>query len=138
MAHLEEELIAQYAAGFLASDARRTADIHLASCETCRSAAAAYQRMVAALTSPLVSRQAMERIQEMLRQRVRLKQFIQQLISDPTWRVEVQRDPQTALERHRIRPTPQLVAALKELSSIREEGGSSQLDERISKLLPPM
>lgn len=138
MTHLDEERIAQYAAGLLAGDSHRDAEAHLASCETCRSAAAAYQQMVAVLTSPPVSRQAVGRIQEMLRQRVRVKQFIQRLISDASWRGEVQRDPQIALERYRIRPTPQLVAALKELSSIQEEFDGSQLDERISKLLPPM
>lgn len=138
MAHLEEEVIAQYAAELLSSDARRTADAHLASCETCRSAAAAYRQMVAALTLPGASHQTVERIQDMIRQRVRLKQFIQRLISDPTWRAEVQQDPQIALERHRIRPTPQLVAALRELSSVEEKVDGSQLDERISKLLPPM
>ena len=138
MAHLEEELITQYAAGLLAIGARRTAEEHLASCETCREAAATYQHMVAALTELPVSRQAVERIQEMLRQRARLRQFIQQLISDPAWRSEVQRNPQIALERHRIRPTPQLIAALKELSSMEEKVDGSQLDARISKLLPPM
>lgn len=138
MAHLEEERIAQYAAGFLAGEERRTAEAHLASCERCRSEASAYQHMVAALTEPPVSRQTVERIQEMLRQRARLRQFIQQLISYPAWREEVQRNPQMALERHRIRPTPQLVAALKELSSMEEKVDGSQLDARISKLLPPM
>lgn len=138
MAHLEEEVIVLYVAELLASSARRTADAHLVSCETCRSTAAAYRQIVTALTAPAASPQKVERVQETLRQRVRLRQFVQQLISDPAWRAEVQHDPQIALERHRIRPTAQLIAALKELSSIEEEVDGSQLDERISKLLPPM
>jgi len=138
MTHLDEEIIAQHAAGLLAGDARQMADDHLATCETCRDTFAAYQRMSAALSVPAAPRPTVERIKEMIRQRVRLRQFIHRLVSDPAWRAEVQRDPEVALERHRIRPTPQLVAALKELSPMQEQVDGSQLDERISKLLPPM
>ncbi len=138
MPHLEEETIAQHAAGLLAADARRAADEHVPSCPFCRSRLAAYEKMVAALTSPPVPAGLVARVQEQIHQRLRVKQFVQRLIEDPAWRVEVQRDPHLALERHRIHPTPQLVAALRQISSLQEEVDGSQLDERISKLLPPM
>lgn len=138
MTHLDEEIIAQHAAGLLAGDARQLAHDHLATCESCRDTFVAYQRISAALSLPGASRQTIERVKEMTRQRVRLTQFIHRLVSDPGWRAEVQRDPEVALERHRIRPTPQLVAALKELSPVQEQVDGSQLDERISKLLPPI
>ncbi len=138
MLHLEEEVTAQYVAGLLLGDARNAADAHLASCEVCRSRVAAYERIVAAVASPLVPQEAVARLQELIRQRVRLTQFVQRLVSDPAWRVEVQRDPHVALERHQIRPTPQLVAALKDLTSLDERADGSQLDARISKLLPPI
>lgn len=138
MTHLDEEIIAQHAAGLLAGDGRRLAHDHLAACETCRDTFFFYQRMSAALSLPGAPPQTVERIKEMMRQRVRLSQFIHRLVNDSAWRAEVQADPKVALERHRIRPTPQLVAALKELSPIYDEVDGSQLDERISKLLPPM
>lgn len=138
MAHLPEDLIAAHAAGLLLPDARTDAEAHLAACETCRSTLAAYQPMVAALASPRVRPEIVARLKEQVHQRMRLKRFIHRLVTDLPWRIEVQRDPRAALERHRIRPTPQLVAALREVSSLDEGVDGSQLDERISKLLPPM
>lgn len=138
MAHLDEEIIAQHAAGLLAGDAQQLAHDHLATCELCRDTLVVYQGISAALSLPRASPQTIERIKGMMLQRARLRQFIDRFVSDPAWRAEVQRDPEVALERHRIRPTPQLVAALKELSPVQEQVDGSQLDERISKLLPPM
>lgn len=138
MLHLEDETIAQYVAGFLTGEDRRAAEAHLASCPVCRSTSDAYASLVASLSAPFVPAEVLARAQEQVRQRVRVKAFVQRLIEDPAWRVEVQRDPRTALERHRIRPTPQLVAALKQISSLQEGVDGSQLDERISKLLPPI
>ena len=138
MVHLEEETIAQHAAGLLAGEERRAAEAHLASCPVCRSTSDAYGSLVGSLNAPPVPAEVLARVQEQLRQRVRVRAFVQRLVEDPAWRVEVQRDPHAALERHRIRPTPQLVAALKQISSLQEGVDGSQLDERISKLLPPI
>lgn len=138
MLHLEEETIAQHAAGLLTGQNRDAAEAHLASCPVCRSASDAYASLVESLSAPPVPAEVLAHIQEQLRQRVRVKAFVQRLIEDPVWRIEVQRDPHTALERHRISPTPQLVAALKQISSLQEGVDGSQLDERISKLLPPI
>lgn len=138
MHHLDEETIAQHAAGLLTGQDHGAAEAHLASCPVCRATSDAYVSLVASLVAASVPSGVLERVQDQVRQRARVKTFIQRLIEDSAWRVEVQRDPRAALERHRIRPTPQLVAALKQISSLREDVDGRQLDERISKLLPPI
>ncbi len=131
--HLDEELLAQYAAGLPAGDSYREADPHLAVCAICRSILDEYRHLAENLSGPTAPHSTAERIADALRQRIRLRQFVLRLAGDPRWRAEVRHDPQGALERHRIHPTPQLVAALRELSPVEEMGGD-QLDERISKL----
>ncbi|HEY6103187.1 MAG TPA: hypothetical protein VI007_08185 [bacterium] len=138
MVHLEEETIAQHAAGLLTGEDLSAADVHLATCPVCRATSGGYRSLVGSLSAPSVPADVLARVQDQVRQRVRVKTFIQQLIEDPSWRTEVGRDPRAALERHRIRPTPQLLAALKEISTLQEGVDGSQLDERISKLLPPI
>lgn len=138
MSHLEEETIAQHAAGLLPIEERSTAEAHLASCPVCRSTSETYRSLLASLGTASIPADVLARVEEQARQRVRVRAFIQRLIEDPASRVEVQRSPHAALERHRIRPTPQLLAALKEISSLQEGVDGSQLDERISKLLPPL
>ncbi|MGH2349871.1 MAG: hypothetical protein ACRDFT_10470 [bacterium] len=131
--HLDETLIARYAAGLLAGDAHRDAAAHLAACDACASVLDGYSRLVADLVTPRAPDTVARRITETLRQRIRLRQFVLRLAGDPAWRAQVRQDPQSALERHRIHPTPQLVAALRELAPDEAMGGD-QLDERISKL----
>lgn len=138
MVHLEEETIAQHAAGLLTGGDLSAADAHLATCPVCRATSEDYRSLVGSLSAPSVPADVLTRVQDQVSQRVRVKTFIQQLIEDPSWRMEVGRDPRAALERHRIRPTPQLLAALKEISTLQESVDGSQLDERISKLLPPI
>ncbi len=133
MNHLDETLIARYAAGLLEGEIRGDAETHLATCEHCRSILDGYAALVADLSVPPAPPAAVAKMADALRQRARLRQFVLRLAADPSWRAQVQQDPQAALARHRIHPTPQLVAALRELSPAEEMGGD-QLDERISKL----
>ena len=137
MFHLDEHTMAEHAAGLLTGPDRDAAEAHLTSCPVCRSTADVYLSVVASLSALPVPAGVLARVQEQVRQRVRVKMFVQRLIEDPAWRAEVQRNPHSALERSRIRPTPQLLAALKEISTLQESVDGSQLDERISKLLPP-
>jgi hypothetical protein len=138
MQHLDEETIAQHVAGLPAGSDEAAADAHLASCPVCRSTADGYRTLIASLSVFAVSSDVVVRVQEQIHQRLRIRTFLQHLIEDPGWREEVQRDPRAALERHHIQPTPQLLAALREVSSLQEGVDASQLDERISKLLPPI
>jgi hypothetical protein len=138
LVHLDEETIAQHAAGLLTGRDLGAADAHLATCPVCRATSEDYRSLIGLLSAPSVPADVVGRVGDQVRQRVRIKTFIQQLVEDPSWRIEVGRDPRAALERHRIRPTPQLLAALKEISTLQEGVDGSQLDERISKLLPPI
>jgi hypothetical protein len=137
MLHLDEHTIAQHAAG-LAAGQDPAAEAHLVSCPVCGASADAYRSMIASLGLFAVPSDVVNHLQEQIRQRLRIRTFLQRLIEDPRWRSEVQRDPRAALEQHRIQPTPQLLAALKEVSSLQEGVDASQLDERVSKLLPPI
>jgi hypothetical protein len=138
MLHLDEDTIAQHVAGLPVGYDQAAAEAHLGSCPVCRSTADGYRVLIGALSVLAVPSAVVVRTQEQIRQRLRIRTFLQRLIEDPAWRTEVQRDPRAALERHRIQPTPQLLAALKEVSSLQEGVDASQLDERISKLLPPI
>ncbi len=137
MGHLDEETIAIYAAGLSGED-DPAAVAHLGACAVCGAAADDYRTLAAALRALAVPTDVVGRLQEQIRQRLRIRTFLRRLIEDPSWRAEVGRDPRAALERHRIQPTPQLLAALREVSSLQESVDVSQLDERISKLLPPI
>jgi len=138
MFHLDEETIAQHAAGLPAGPDQDAAAVHLGTCPVCRATAQGYRSLITALSTFAVSSELVIRTQEQIRQRLRVRMFLQRLIEDPAWRTEVQRDPRAALEQHRIQPTPQLLAALHDVSSLQEGVDASQLDERISKLLPPI
>jgi hypothetical protein len=138
MVHLDEETIAQHVAGLPAAYDQGAADAHLGSCPICGSTADGFRTLIASLSVFAVPSDVVVRVQEQIHQRLRIRTFLQRLIEDPGWRKEVQRDPRAALEYHRIQPTPQLLAALKEVSSLQEGVDASQLDERISKLLPPI
>lgn len=138
MLHLDDETIAQHVAGLPAGHDQAAAGAHLDSCPVCRATADGYRTLIDSLSALAVPSDVVVRTQEQIRQRLRIRTFLQRLIEDPGWRTEVQRDPRAALERHRIQPTPQLLAALTEVSSLQEGVDASQLDERISKLLPPI
>jgi hypothetical protein len=138
MFHLDEETIAQHVAGLPAGTDQAAADAHLGSCPVCRSTADGFRTLIASLSELAAPTDLVVRVQEQIYQRLRIRTFLQRLIEDPGWRKEVQRDPRAALEHHRIQPTPQLLAALTEVSSLQEGVDASQLDERISKLLPPI
>ncbi|HEV8339944.1 MAG TPA: hypothetical protein VGR25_09870 [bacterium] len=132
--HPLEEEIAAYAGGLSPRQESTAIEEHLRGCDLCRPIAAAYKGIVDALAESAAPATVLEVARDRLTQRVRLRQFVDRLISDPAWHGEVVRNPQAALERFRIPPTPELVAALKSLEGPIEAYGK-ELDERISKLM---
>lgn len=132
--HPSEEQIAAYVSGTVSGDAAHTIEGHLAGCDPCQTVAGGYRQIVAGLQYLEVPAPVLEAARTALKQRLRLRRFVERLLSDAPWRAQVHRDPHGALEQYQIRPTPQLMAALKELESDREVSGT-QLDERVSKLL---
>ena len=132
--HLSEEQIAAYVSGTVSGDEAHTMEGHLAGCDRCQTVAGGYRQIVSGLQLPEVPGPVLEAARTALKQRLRLRRFLERLLSDTPWRAQVHRDPHAALEQYQIRPTPQLVAALKEFETDREVSGT-QLDERVSKLL---
>jgi anti-sigma factor RsiW len=132
--HPLEEEIAAYAGGLSLRQDSSAIEEHLRGCDHCRDIAAAYEGIVDTLAQPAAPATLLEAARDRLAQRVRLRRFVDRFLSDPTWHSEVVRDPQAALERFRIQPTPELVAALKTLEGPIEVYGK-ELDERISKLV---
>jgi len=128
----EEEIILTLLAGTPSAEQPRI-DAHLATCGRCTAVAASYRSLLGALGVPQPSEPVRNRLQDRLRQGVRLRRFLDRLLTDSAWQAEVRRDPRSALEQYRIEPTPQLVAALLEIGQVpgEEEG---QIDERVNKL----
>lgn len=132
--HPLEEEIAAYAGSLAPRQDSTGIEEHLRGCDHCREIAAAYGSIVDALAESAAPAMLLEAARNRLAQRVRLRRFVDRFLSDPTWHGEVVRDPQAALERFRIQPTPELVAALKSLEGPTDVYGK-ELDERISKLI---
>ncbi len=132
--HVPEEDIALALLGDTPPAERGRIDAHLATCEVCAKVAATYRSMLEALRQPRPSPETLHSVRDRLRRRVRLRRFLDRLLTDPAWQAEVRRDPRSALERYQIQPTPQLVAALQEIGDLPDEQGRSRIDERVNKL----
>src|SRR3990172_9655622 len=72
---------------------------HLATCELCAGVAATHRKMLEALSLPRPSAEAMQRVRDRLRQRVRLRRFLDRLLTDPAWQAQGRRGPRGAPER---------------------------------------
>jgi len=131
--HIPEEDIALTLIGGMPPAEARLTEAHLATCARCAAVATSYRSILGALGAPQLSEEARRRLHDRLRQRVRLRRFLDRLLTDPAWQVEVRRDTRGALEQYQIEPTPQLVAALQEISRVPAEG-EGQIDERVNKL----
>lgn len=128
--HPPEEEIAAHVAGLEGPPGPGS---HLERCERCGALAQAYEGLVAALRAYTVPARTLEAARGRLTQAVRLRAFVDRLLTEPAWQAEVRQDPEAALRRHGIDPTPELVAALRDPDGLARQGPG--LDERISKLL---
>ncbi len=132
--HFPEEQLILALLGAVPDPEMTRIDAHLATCDVCAQVAASSRRILEALRVPQPPPAARQRVADRLRQRVRLRRFLDRLLTDPTWQAEVRRNPRSALEQYQIHPSPQLVAALQEMEDLPTEHDGSQIDERISKL----
>lgn len=132
--HVPEEDIARAVAGVASPAETAEIEAHLAACAPCAQVAASYRGIVAVLRLPQPAGEIRPEIHDRLRQGVRLRRFLDRLLTDPGWLAEVRRDPRSVLERFQIVPTPQLVAALAEIGSLSPDQHGSQIDERVNKL----
>ncbi len=132
--HVPEEDIALALLGDTPPAETGRVKAHLATCEVCAKVAATYRSMLEALRQPRPSAETLHSVRDRLRQRVRLRRFLDRLLTDPAWQAEVRQDPRSALERYQIQPTPQLVAALQEIGDLPGDQAGSRIDERVNKL----
>ncbi len=136
MTHLDEETLAAISLDLLSGEAHDSATKHLEQCVLCRQAVADYQTITAALR---IWQEAPQNVIELgtrvVGQRARIYRLLSQMVMDPILRRQAQHDPVALLGAHGITPNPQLLAAFRELDVDRLGRMSSELDERITKLL---
>jgi anti-sigma factor RsiW len=134
MTHPTEDTLAAYVAGLLTETQSRELADHLATCAACDGAARDYREITAALREwrdapePVV-----ERIQDLLVQRMRLHRLFHRMFADQDLRRRLADDPARELAAHGIAPTPAVLAAFKELGPAGPERFPGELDERLSK-----
>ncbi len=139
MSHIDEERLAAFAAGLLTEPERNEVASHLQTCAECRPLAEEYREMVGGIR--MWAQVPAEVVDDGLRplvQRARLHRLLGQLLADPSMRHQAAQNPERLLAAHGVTPTPQLLAAFKELDISRLERFSGALDERITKLMNSM
>ena len=136
MSHVNEERLAAFAAGLLTEPERNEVASHLEACAECRPLAEEYREMVGGFRMwQQVSAEVVDAGLRPIVQRTRLHRLLGQLLADPSIRRQAAQNPGGLLAAHGLTPTPQLLAAFKELDVSRLERFSGALDERITKLM---
>jgi anti-sigma factor ChrR (cupin superfamily) len=133
MEHPTDETLAEFALGLLGPAQRAEVAKHLEACEACNHMAADYRGIGEALQSwreapPDLVAAAQQRVT----QRLRLHALLDRLLADADLRRRVQEDPAGLLSAHGITPTPELLAAFKDLDASPARF-PHELDERITK-----
>ena len=130
-----EETLAEFVLGVLPRTQHEEVLTHLEASQVCAQVVAEYQEMVAALrTWHEASPQAAAAVSETILQRIRLRRLLDRLFADPGLRRQAGQNPEGMLAAHGIAPTPQLLAAFKDLGLSSPERFPGELDERITKL----
>lgn len=135
MDHPSEDALAGFALGLLSETERNEVGEHLQTCAECGRATEEYREIVGALQvwseTPMA---AVDGGYQAVVQRIRLHRILDQLLRDPDVRRQAAQNPEGVLAAHGIAPTPQLLAAFKDLDLSSLERFSGELDERITKL----
>ena len=135
MGHLSEDTVVAFGLGLLPQTQRAEASMHVEVCQVCGQAVGEYREIAAALH---VWREAPAEAAaagyEAIRQRIRLRRLLDRVFADADLRRQAGQDPEAMLSAHGVTPTPELVAAFKELGLASPERFPGELDERITKL----
>jgi anti-sigma factor RsiW len=135
MGHPAEDTLSVFALGLLPRTQSEEITKHLETCEVCDRAVEDYREIAAALQTwreapPEVAAAGYEAIA----QRVRVRRLLDHLFANNDLRRQAGEDPEGLLAAHGIAPTPQLLAAFKDLGISSQEPLPGELDERITKL----
>jgi anti-sigma factor RsiW len=129
-----EDTLVEFVLGVLPRIQHDEVSTHLGACQVCEQAVEEYREMVAALQvwheAPAEAATAGS---EAILQRIRLHRLLDQLFADVDLRRKVGLNPEGTLVAHGIAPTPQLLAAFKDLGLSSPEQFPGELDERITK-----
>jgi len=134
MEHPTDETVAAFALDLL--DPREHAEVasHLDACPACARSAGGYREMSEALhvwrDAPTDVAAAAEAA---ITQRIRLQGLVEGLLSDAALRSRAQADPHALLSARGITPTPELLAAFRDLDPSPSRF-PHELDERVTKL----
>ena len=130
-----EDTLAEFVLGVLPRTQHDEVSTHLEACEVCERVVEEYREMVTALQAwHEVPAEAAAAGSEPILQRIRLRRLLDRLFADADLRRQASQDPEGMLAAHGIAPTPQLLAAFKDLGLASPERFPGELDERITKL----
>jgi anti-sigma factor RsiW len=134
MEHPTDEVLAAFAMGLLATPHHTEVAGHLADCPGCERGAADYREMTEILhlwrDAPA---DLLATAQQGVTQRIRLQGLLEGLLADADVRRQAQADPHGLLSARGIIPTPELLAAFRDLDPSPAQF-PHELDERVTKL----
>ena len=134
MGEPSEETLVEFVLGVLPQPQQREVSAHLEACQVCELVVKEYREIVEALDAwHEVSPGAAAAASEAIVQRIRLHRLLDRLFGDADLRRQAGQNPEGTLVAHGIAPTPQLVAAFKDLGLSSPERFPGELDERITK-----
>ncbi len=135
MEHPTEDVLTAFVLGLLPRTQRDEVAMHLETCDVCDRAIGDYRETAAALQMWCEAPPEMAAAgYEAIVQRLRLHRLLDRLFADAGLRRQAGQDPAGLLSAHGIAPTPQLLAAFKDLGGSSPERFPGELDERITKL----
>lgn len=130
-----EETLVEFVLGVLPRTQQEEVLTHLEASGVDAQVVAEYREMVATLrTWHEASPEAAAAVSEGILQRIRLRRLLDRLFADPDLRRQAGQNPEAILAAHGVAPTPQLLAAFKDLGLSSPERFPGELDERITKL----
>lgn len=134
MGEPSEETLVKFVLGVLPRIQVEEVSTHLEACQVCERVVEEYREIVAALSAwHEVPLEAAAAESEAIVQRIRLHRLLDRLFADPDLRRQAGQNPEGTLITHGIAPTPQLLAAFKDLGLSSPERFPGELDERITK-----
>jgi anti-sigma factor RsiW len=134
MGHPGEDTLVAFGLGLLPQTERDEVSMHAETCHVCGRAVGEYREIAAALHAWCeASPEAAVVGYEAIVQRIRLHRLLDRLYADADLRRRAGHDPTGTLAAHGVTPTPQLVAAFKDLGLSSLEQFPGELDERITK-----
>jgi anti-sigma factor RsiW len=135
MGEPSEDTLVEFVLGALPRAEHNEISTHLEACQVCSQVVEDYREMVAALHAWCeVPPEAAAGASEAMVQRIRLHRLLDRLFADADLRRQAGLNPEGTLVAHGIAPTPQLLAAFKDLGLSSSAQFPGELDERITKL----